>query len=168
VRYTIRHTFKIDADTFWNKLFFDPAYNDALFAQHLRFPTYRVLELEHKPDGSVHRRVECAPPTEIPAVAKKVVGDSTSYVEDGRFDPKTQRFTVQVTPKIGADKIKTQVTLWVEARGPKQIERLVEVDNTVKVFGVGKVLEAFIEKQTRATYDTAAAFTADWIAKQGL
>ena len=36
---------------------------------------------------------------EIPAVAKKIVGDSTSYVEDGRFDPKTKRFTAEVQLK---------------------------------------------------------------------
>ena len=67
MRYTIRHTFNTDADTFWGKLFFDPAYNEALFKQHLKFNFYKVLELQHAPDGSVHRRVECAPPVEVPA-----------------------------------------------------------------------------------------------------
>jgi hypothetical protein len=168
VRYTIRHTFNTDEATFWDKIFFDPAYNETLFQQHLRFNSYRVLELTKNPDGSVHRKVECAPPVEIPAAAKKVIGDSTSYVEDGRFDPKSRRFTVEVIPRMGGDKIKTRVTMWVEPRGDKKIERVVEVDNEVKVFGVGKILEAFIEKQTRQSYDASADFTNQWIAKQGL
>jgi hypothetical protein len=168
VRYTISHVFDIGADKFWDKLFFDPEYNEALFPGHLKFNLYRVLELERKPDGSVHRRIECAPPVELPAVAKKVMGESTSYVEDGYFDPKTQRFDVVVTPKVAADKIKTQVSLWIEPRGDKRVERFAAVDSSVNVFGVGKLLEAFIEKQTRATYDTAAAFTNAWIKQKGL
>jgi hypothetical protein len=168
MRYTIRHTFNTDADTFWSKLFFDPAYNETLFKQHLKFNLYNVLELQHAPDGSVHRRVECAPPVEVPAVVKKVIGDSTSYVEDGRFDPKTKRFTVEATPKVGADRIQTKMAMWVEPRGDKQIERIVEVDSNVKVFGVGKIIEGFIEKETRASYDSAAAFTNKWIAEKGL
>jgi hypothetical protein len=168
VRYTISHVFEIGADGFWDKLFFDPEYNQALFADHLKFNTYRVLELDKRPDGSVHRRVECAPPIELPAVAKKVVGDSTSYVEDGQFDPKTRRFSVVVVPKVGADKIKTRVTLWVEPRGDERVERFAEVDNSVNVFGIGKLVEAFIEKQTRVTYDAAAAFTNAWIKQKSL
>jgi hypothetical protein len=168
VRYTIRHTFNIDADTFWNKLFFDPAYNQALFEGHLKFNVYRVLKLEHGGDGSVHRRVESAPPIEVPAVVKKIVGENTSYIEDGRFDPKTQRFRIEVMPKVGADKIKTVLTLSVEPRGPKKIERIAEIDTTVNVFGVGKVIELFVEKQMRATYDAASDFTQQWIAQKGL
>src|SRR5262245_25373909 len=109
MRYTIRHTFNVDADTFWGKLFFDPAYNETLFKQYLKFKQYNVLELKHNPDGSIHRRVECAPAIEIPAVVKKVIGDSTSYVEDGRFDPKSRRFTVNATPKVGADRFLTSI-----------------------------------------------------------
>jgi hypothetical protein len=167
VRYTIKHTFNTDADTFWNKIFFDSGYNDALFKDHLKF-SYRVLELTHNPDGSVRRRVECAPPIELPSAAKKIFGDSTSYVEDGRFDPATKRFSVEVQPRVGADKIHTRVVMWVEPRGDKRVERMVDVDSSVKVFGVGKILEAFLEKQMRASYDSSADFTNKWIADKGL
>jgi len=168
VRYTISHVFDTDADTFWGRLFFDPAYNEALFAGHLKFNQYRVLELDREPDGSIHRRVECAPPIELPAVAKKIVGDSTSYVEDGRFDPKTKRFAVEVVPRVGADVIKTHVTLRVEPRGDKRIERFADVDNTVKVPIAGRLVEAFIQKQTQLVYDSAAEFTNRWIRDKGL
>ena len=168
MRYTIKHVFNTDADTFWGKIFFDPAYNETLFKQHLKFSIYRVLELTTNPDGCVHRRVECAPPFELPAAAKKIFGDSAGYVEDGRFDPKARRFEVDVHPKVAADKVQTHVTMWTQPLGDKRIERVVEVDSTVKVFGVGKILEAFIEKQTRASYDAAAEFTNQWIADKGL
>jgi hypothetical protein len=168
LRYSIRHSFDIDSDTFWNKLFFEHEYNQALFVGHLKFPVYRVQEFKRASDGSVHRRIECAPPVEVPAVARKIVGDTASYIEDGRFEPNTRRFKLEITPKLGADKIKTSVTLWVEPRGNKRIERIAEIDNSVAVFGVGKLVEAFIEKQTRATYDASAAFTRQWIVQKGL
>jgi len=168
MKYTIRHTFNVDGETFWGRLFFDPAYNEALFRDHLGFSHYEVLELDKRPDGSVRRRVESAPKVEIPAMIKKVIGDSTRYVEDGRFDAKTQHFTVDVQPKVGADRFITRIIMWVEPRGDKKIERVVEVDSTVKVFGVGKVIELFIEQQMRANYDSSAEFTNKWIADKGL
>ena len=167
MRYTIRHIFNTDADTFWGKIFFDPDYNETLFLKHLGFSSYKLLELDKQPDGSVTRRVECTPKVEIPAAVKKVIGDTASYVETGRFDPKTKRFSVEVQPRVAADRIKTKVSMWVEPRGDKKIERFVEIENEVKVFGVGKMLEAFIEKQTREVYDEATVFTNDWIAKKG-
>jgi hypothetical protein len=168
MRYTIRHTFDTDEGTFWGKIFFDPAYNEALFLKHLGFQSYKLLELDKQPDGSVKRRVECSPKVEIPAAVKKVIGDSASYTETGRFDPKTRRFSVEVQPRVAGDRIKTKVTMWVEPRGEKKIERVVEVDSTVKVFGVGGMVEKLIEQQTRASYDAAAAFTNRWIAERGL
>lgn len=168
MRYTIRHTFNTDQDTFWNKVFFDKAYNEALFKQHLKFRQYDLLSLDNRPDGNVERKVLCVPNVEIPAAARKILGETAGYTEVGRFDAKTKRFSADVIPKVGADTIKTKVTMWVEPRGDKKVERVCEVDNTVKVFGLGKVLEAFIEKQTRDSYDAAAEFTNRWIADKGL
>lgn len=168
MQYTVRHTFNTDVDTFWDKVFFDEEFNRALFLEHLRFHHYKVLSFERDPDGAVRRKLDCAPPVEIPAVAKKVIGDATSYVEDGRFDPKAKKWHFNVIPAMGADKVKTSGQFWVEPRGDKKCERIATMDTTVSVFGVGKVVEAFIEKQTRGVYDQAAAFTNQWIQKHGL
>jgi hypothetical protein len=45
---------------------------------------------------------------------------------------------------------------------------MVAVDNTVKVFGLGTLLEGFIEQQTRDLYARAADFTNRWIRDKGL
>lgn len=168
MRFTIRHTFATDADTFWNQVFFDEAYNKELFEGFLHFPLYKILQLDKQADGTILRRIEAAPPVEIPAVARKVIGDSTSYIEEGRFDPNTKTFRVNVTPKVGGDRIKTTIAIRCEPRGDKRVERIADVDNQVKVFGVGKVIEAFIEKQTRDSYDASAEFTHRWISERGL
>lgn len=168
MRYTIKHTLNTDVDTFWDKIFFDPEYNEALFKKRLKFKAYDVLALEKRPDGSVRRHIDCAPAMEIPAIARKFFGDTVGYTEDGVLDPKTRKFVTEVKPKMGADKVQMRVSLWVEPRGDKKIERIVEIDSNVKIFGIGKVVEGLIEKQTRDSYDIAATFTNQWIAEKAL
>lgn len=168
MRFTIRHTFETDVDTFWEKIFFDEEFNRALFVDHLRFTSFKVLQFDRQDDGRVHRRLQCKPPTELPAVVKKVLGGATSYIEDGHFDPVSRKFTVDVIPAAAADKIKTRTELWLEARGDKRSERIATIDNTVKIFGVGKIIEKFIEDTTRKSYAEAADFTNRWIRDKGL
>lgn len=167
MKYRISHIINTDPDTFWKRIFFDDAYNDALYRQHLGFK-YQVLESQERPDGTLYRRVETCPNVEIPAAVRKVVGDVISYVEQGTFDPKTGRYVVEVIPSAVPDKIKTHAEAWVEDRGNKRCERIIDLTNEVKIFGVGKLVEKHIEQQTRKSYDEAANFTNRWIAEQGL
>lgn len=166
MRYRISHMIETDEATFWD-IFFDDAFNEAMF-RDLRFNLYRVLSFDRREDGTITKKVEAAPPVELPAAAKKVIGNVTSYIEEGRFDPKAKRYTVNVAPSAAGDKVQTHVEIWVEARGDKRVERFVDVDNTVRIFGVGKVVEKFVEQQTRKSYDGAAAFTNKWIREKGL
>jgi len=168
VRYTIKHTIETDIDTFWNKVFFDPEFNRSMFVDHLGFTTFNILEDRTDPDGTRHRRVECTPKVEMPAAARKIFGDSFGYTEVGHFDPVAKRYHVQVLPKVGADKSKTTTEIWAEARGEKRLERIVTVDNSIKVFGLGTLLEGFVEQQTRDSYAKAAEFTNRWLKEKGL
>jgi hypothetical protein len=56
----------------------------------------------------------------------------------------------------------------VEPRGDKRIERICEVDISVNIFGVGGIVEKFVESETRDSYEKATVFTNDWIKKHGL
>ena len=168
MRYTIKNLIETDVDTFWNKVFFDADFNRGLFVDCLGFTTYNVLEDRKEADGSVHKRVECVPKVELPAAARKIFGQGMGYTEVGHFDPKTRKYSVDVLPNVAADKIKTKSEIWVEARGDKRCERIVTVDNTVKVFGLGTVLEGFIEQQTRDSYNRGAEFTNRFIKERGL
>jgi hypothetical protein len=149
-------------------VFFDAEFNRGLFVDCLGFTTYDVLEDRKDPDGTVHKRVQCVPKVELPAAAKKIFGSGAGYTEVGRFDPITKKYSVDVIANVAADKIKTKSEIWVEPRGEKKVERFVMVDNTVKVFGLGTLLEGFIEQQTRDSYNRGADFTNRWIKDHGL
>ncbi len=168
MRYTIKHVIETDVDTFWNQIFFDAEFNRALFIEHLRFKSYQVVEERKQPDGMLIRRVECVPNIELPAAAKKIFGDSVGYTEHGRFDPVQRRYFVDVVTKTGGDRVKTKSEIWVEPRGPKRCERIVAMDNTVKVFGLGTLIEGYIEQHTRDAYARAAEFTNRYIRENGL
>lgn len=168
MRYRISHPMNADADTYWNKIFFDKEYNDRLFKDHLRFSKFNVLELRKEPDGTVHKRVDCNPGIELPGAVKRVIGDLSGYLEEGVFDPISKRYRANITPGAAADKIRTLIEIFVEPKGPGRSERVVQVDNEVKIFGVGRVAEKFLEQQLRTTYGAAAEFTNRWIAEKGL
>jgi hypothetical protein len=168
MRFTIRHVIDTDEETFWRKIFFDEPFNRELCLGHLKFEVFQVLEMSRQRDGVITRRIRNQPPAEIPAPVKKALGDSTSFVEEGRFDPAARRWRFRVIPAVAPDRIRTEGQLWVEPRGDKRIERFVEVQTTVKVFGLGRVVEELIARQTRSSYDQAAQFTNRWIREKGL
>jgi hypothetical protein len=168
VRYTIKHSIDTDVDTYFAKVFFDPEFNRTLFLDHLGFTSYKVLEESTEPDGTINRRVDCTPKVEMPAAARKIFGDSVGFVEIGRFDPKQRKYFIQVQPRVGGDKVKTSSEIWAEPLDGKRCERVVVTDNTVKVFGLGTLIEGFIEQQTRDMYARAADFTNRWIKEKGI
>lgn len=168
MNYTIKHTLEIGVDTFWKDLFFDPEFNRAFCVDFLEFTTYDVLEQRSEPDGTVHRRVDCTPKVDLPAPVRKLFGDSVGFVEVGRFDPAKQKYFMEAVPHVGAERVKTTSELWVEAAGDKRCERIVNVHNSVKAFGVGTLIEAYIQQQTRDLYEYSADFANRWIRERGL
>jgi len=168
MRFTIRHVIDTDEETFWQQIFFDEPFNRELCLGHLKFEVFRVLEMNREPDGAITRRIQNQPPAEIPGPVKKALGDSTSFVEEGRFDPASRRWRFRVIPAVAPDRIRTEGQLWVEPRGEKSVERVIEVEISVKVFGLGRMVEELIARQTRSSYDQAAVFTNRWIREKGL
>jgi hypothetical protein len=168
VRYTIKHTIETDVENYLAKVFFDLEFNRTLFLDFLGFTTYRVLEDRIEPNGERHRRVESVPKVELPAAMRKIFGGSVGYEEIGHYDPVARKYRVQVVPKVAGDKIKTSSEIGFEPLEGKRCDRVVSIDNTVKVFGLGTLIEGFIEQQTRDLYARAADFTNRWIREKGL
>ena len=167
MKVTISHEFNCDADTFWNKVFFDPEFGQAVYKGELGFPQYEVIEDRDEGNERV-RRIRVMPKQEAPAAVQKLVGGAFSYVEEGRFDKTTKRYRFRVVPSAMGDKIRTDGELRVETLGPKKIRRLVDMTIEVKIFGIGGMVEGFVSKSTQDSYARAAAFTNRWIAEKNL
>jgi hypothetical protein len=162
-KFTIRHTFDCDPETFMTKTFRSQSFNKDLYIKGLEFKGYDILEDKEDADGKLHRRVRTEPKADAPAAVRKVLGDSLSYVEEGVLDPKTGRYKYTITPSKLANKVSIKGELWVEPRGEKRCERIVDVSISVDVFGVGRLIENFVEKTTRDSYDKASDWTRKWL-----
>jgi len=167
-KFTIQHTFDVNGDVFWDRIFFSQDFNRELYRERLEFKAYDILEEKKKEDGSVERKVHTEPKSEAPKVVKKVIGDSLSYTEEGTWDAKTKRYRYRIVPSKLADKIDSRGEVWVEPRGENKCERFCTVDCNVKIFGVGGAIESFIEKETKDSYDKAAQFTNEFVRREGL
>jgi len=164
----IRHTFNCDADTFWEHVFGSSEFNTTLYREGLEFPEYEIIEDRKDDAGKLHRKVRTTPKSDAPATVRKVIGDSISYVEEGIWDPSVGRYRFSITTSKLADKVRIGGELWVEPKGEGKIERRCDMDVEVKIFGVGRVVEAFVAKSLRDSYGQAAVFTNRWIADKGL
>lgn len=166
--FTIRDVFDTDVDTYWNRLFFDAEYNERVYREALGFKDFTVLEQSGEPGGPRTRAMRTEPAAEIPAVVRKLIGDSLGYTERGSFDPATKVWTYTITPGAMPDKMKIGGRLWAEPKGDKQLVRIADIHIEVKIFGVGGAVEKFIEKTTRDSYVKATEFTNRFVREKGL
>ncbi|MBZ0120480.1 MAG: DUF2505 domain-containing protein [Sandaracinaceae bacterium] len=169
MKFTIKNVFDTDVDSYWNKCFFDREYNERLYSREgLDFHSFAILEQTGGPGENRTRVLRTEPKSDAPAVVKKLIGDSLAYTEKGSWDAKTKTWSYQITTSKLADKIHIGGKFWVEPRGPKQCERISEVEIEVKIFGVGGTIEKFVEKTTRESYQKTYQFTQKYIQEKGL
>ena len=160
---TIKHRFKVSAERFWTDVYFNAEYTKGLFLEGMSCEAYRLVSEEGTPGEAYTRTMQSTPKLNAPGAVKKVLGDSMSYTETGRFDPASGKYTFDVVPSTMADKIKIRGTYWVEPVGADEVERICELEFTVKIFGVGKVVEQFIAQQYADNQELAASYTTRWI-----
>lgn len=161
-KFTLRHPYMIEPDAFWGEVFFDPEYNRKLYLEGLQFQGFDIVEETSPPDGRRTRKVRVVPRFDAPGPIKKLVGDSMSYVEEGRLEtlgPNTPRWVSHVTPSTLADKTKISSEMWLERTGPNQSDRVASFDIDVKIFGIGGMFEGFLKKTMEENYAKAAEYT---------
>lgn len=168
MKFTLRHPYHVGPKTFWRDVFFDPAYNEALYRTALEFEAFKVVEETAPPDGRHTRKLAVTPKLDAPGPIKKVLGDSISYVEEGHLDLARPSWIVKVIPSKLADKARITSEMWLERTGTGQSDRVAEFDISVNMFAVGGLFEKFLEKTMRESYQKATEFTNKWLAEKGL
>ena len=168
MRYTIKHTVNTDVETFWNRLFLDEAFNRALFVDFLGYVAFSLQHEAPAADGTIVRRLDATPKNELPELAKKLLGvKALAISEQGTFDPTARKYVGHASV-IGSKKLAVDYELFAEPRGDKTCERVAVIQDTVKVPGLGTLIEAAIQKATRENYDLSANFSNRWLEQQGL
>jgi hypothetical protein len=161
IRFTLTHEIHCDEETFW-KLFFDRAFNDALYKTGLGFTKYDVVDSRDTATQTI-RKVSATPKVDLPGPIAKLMGPGFGYVEEGTFDKGSKRWTWSMTTSTMSDKLKQGGSLKIEPAGAGRVRRVAEITGEAKVFGLGGLIESTIEKELRAGWDKSAEFMNKWI-----
>ena len=164
----ISHVFNLSASDYWDKLFFDDEYNQALFVGRLKFESWNVVNQEE--DETRIRRVVDAVPAmpDLPGPLKRVVRDGLGYREDGVFDRATKRYTITVTTKSLPGKVNVTGVTHTEPIDEHSCRRVHLAGVVAKVFGVGGMIESRLLSDMARSYEKAATFSNRWIEERGL
>ncbi len=164
--FKVDHRFPISAEAYWDTLFFDEPFNKKFYLEELGFDRYEISDEVTEADGSRSRTIKSQPKSDMPAAVKKIIGDELVYLERGRFDAKTKRYRFDIEVPKFKDKVRIKGDFWVEPDGADACRRLCEMSVQVKMFGVGGLVEGFIERQTSESYDKAAEYTLRTLAQR--
>ena len=161
MKFEIAHTFAVTPEQY-EAIYFDEAFGAASCDAVNLGRT--LLKLE-KTDGRIVRQVRVEPQREIPGPVAKLIGNAKiAYVEEVDYDVAKRVGRWRTVPNIASDKIETGGTFEFVASGTGTT-RLLKGDITVKVFGLGGFIEKFIVEDVKKSYEKAAAFTREWIAR---
>ncbi len=164
----IAHRFDCDERTFWDRIFFDEAFNREMYLKYLQFQKWEVLE-QHETETAISRTVTVSPKVgDLPGAIKSLIGDNLSYREIGTFDKQTRRYRVNVVPNVLADKLSVTGETWVEPVGAKQCSRIFDAEVSVKVFGVGGIIEKRLIADLQLSYNAGAVFTTEYLKRSSV
>ena len=127
----------------------------------------KIEVLADRVDGT-KRTVEMKYTTDVslPGPIKKVMGGAASQalVMKLTMDTKTLTGTMDMIPGQMADKIKISGKVSVEKQGDRWVQR-VDGDATVKIFGVGKVVEKFLVEKIQGSTATETRLRNEYLHK---
>jgi hypothetical protein len=159
----IEHRFDCSVNTFWERIFFDEEFNRGMYLKHLQFQDWKVIE-QRETDAELIRLVSVTPKVgDLPGAIKSLIGDTLTYKEQGTYDKRNRHYRVTVVPSALADKISVTGDTWAEELTPTQCKRIFVASVTVKVFGVGGIIEKRIIADLQLSYNAGAVFTADYL-----
>ena len=155
MKLSLRHDLPCTPDQFWSA-FFDPELNERMYLEAVGADEVSVLEQSGDVDAGLHRRIRWVQPIDAPGPIRKMLGDTTTTVEDGMYRDGVWTFTIDPdTP--GGVKIAMAGTTRVEPSGEGCV-RLFDLEVKVKILGLGKVFEKFAEAQAKEGQDATARF----------
>ncbi|MET0595226.1 MAG: DUF2505 family protein [Polyangiaceae bacterium] len=164
----IQHDFDCSEAALWQVFFFDEEYNKRLYLDTLKFPMWKVID-QKVTDLTLERRVEIHPVVDnLPGPLKALVGDKFHYIEEGKLDRKTNRYTFRALPSTLADKTTIAGEMYPEKLGDDRCRRIIDFKVDVKIMIVGKVAEAKTIDDTKSNYDRAAVFTRTYLKEKGI
>jgi len=155
-------------DAFWES-FFDESYLRALYLDELEARVFDVLEI-----GEASRKLRIVPNMKLPAPVAKLIGESFAYEEHGTLDRAANEWTWRMVQpasldpksKPRRDAVTMHGTVRIEPSGDGHCRRTDSFTVEAKIFGLGGLIEASIEKELKNARAKEYALLARWIEPQ--
>lgn len=162
--FDVRHEMIAGKERFWQLIHHEVEFIRSLYVDFLDFG-YEVLE-DNRETGV--RRTYITPKVDAPKAIVRVMGDSISFTENGLLveDPDDYRYEFTVVPNKFADKITISGAMRAHPISEDKCERCVTFNVKCTIFGIGKLLEGFIQKEIQRSYVESAAYTNTYLKKK--
>jgi hypothetical protein len=150
------HEIPLSADAFWSILH-SPEY-EARAARAAGLRAYQELERREEPDAIYRKlRVEAKLPETVSALLRRVGLEApASYVEEQWRSRTRREVRWRMTPGVLADRVQVEGVVRIEPRGAGRCLRVLDGEVTVKLFGVGRLLERAAVSMVVAAYAKGA------------
>jgi hypothetical protein len=134
-------------EEFW-ALYFDTEFVVRMHLDVLGSTSAEVISQEGDLAGGLVRTLRYGQRPNAPGPVRKIFGDEIVSTEVSTFDPKTSTTSFTITPGTMADKTKIEGSIAFAVDGGNTVETFT-LDARVKIFGVGPIVERFVEHQAR-------------------
>ncbi len=161
-KFTVTQTINCNADK-CAKLYFDQAFNEALYKQKLGYSAFAVTSRSESDTQIVCNYTGKKLTSNLPDPVRKLIGDS-SYKEEVTFDKNSRSGRSRLTLSSASDKVRLEARLQIVPVGDNQANRVLTYEIEARIYGIGGLLESTFEKALREEVDISAALMNQWIA----
>jgi hypothetical protein len=156
MKLTLDYTWTCSPTAFW-ELYFDPEFVVRLHLEGLGSTSAEVVSQEGDLATGLVRTLRYGQKPNAPGPVRKIFGEEIVTTEVSTFDPSKSACTFSLTPGTMADKTHINGSIALEESNGKTAE-LFMLEARVKIFGVGPVVERFIEHQAREIQEKSVSF----------
>ena len=156
MKLNLSYTWDCRPEAFW-ALYYDLEFTTRLHLDHLGSTSAEVVSLEGDLTNGLVRTLRYGQRPNMPGPVRKIFGEEVITTEVSTYDPATTTTTFTMTPGTMADKTQIAGRIALAREGDGAIETF-DLDARVKIFGVGPIVERFIEAQARDMQEKAVDF----------
>ncbi len=156
MKLALDYTWACSPAAFW-ELYFDPEFVVRLHLEGLGSTSAEVLSQEGDLATGLVRTLRYGQKPNAPGPVRKIFGEEIVTTEVSTFDPSKSITTFTLTPGTMADKTHLEGSIALVEDGGRTKE-IFALEAKVKIFGVGPVVERFIESQARTTQEKSVSF----------
>jgi hypothetical protein len=143
-------------EQFW-ALYFDRDFAVRLHLEALGSTSAEIVSQEGDLTNGLVRTLRYGQRPPMPGPVRKIFGEEVVTTEVSTYDSATSTTTFTMTPGTMADKTHIDGSIAFAVNDGSTVETFT-LEARVKIFGVGPVVERFVESQARAMQEKSVAF----------